>query len=73
MKDPYHPSSMDKLVREMIAVNPEHRPTIEQLMRQEGVKWVKERRRAGATVFEGCFGPADDVLGNMVDAEMTDV
>jgi mitosis inhibitor protein kinase SWE1 len=35
------------------------------------VQWAESRRRAGATVFEGNWGPADEVLAE--DAEMIDV
>lgn len=73
MTDQYDEGSLDKLVKWMIEPVPEHRPTIETVMRQEGVLWVKARRRAGATVFEGCWGPGDEVLGVGVDAEMIDV
>lgn len=80
MKDMYHESSIDQLVKKMLFPEPSFRPTIEDLMKDEGVRWVKERRRAGATVFEGNFGPADEMLvggrgsfGSGEDAEMIDV
>ena len=79
MVDQNHGSSIDKIVNEMICPNPAGRPTIEAIMRTEGVVWVKARRRAGATVFEGTYGPDDTVLtGNFEgsggeDAEMIDV
>ena len=50
---------------------PDHRPKIEQVLQIEGVQWVQGRRRAGATIFEGNWGPADEMLGE--DAEMIDV
>ena len=71
MRDQYDENALDRIVRWMISPNPEDRPTIHQVLETEGVKWVNERRRAGATVFEGNWGPADHVLSS--DSEMTDV
>lgn len=71
MRDMYHDGAIDKLVRCMILPTPEERPRIDQVLESEGVRWVQARRRAGATVFEGNWGPADDVLAD--DAEMIDV
>jgi mitosis inhibitor protein kinase SWE1 len=42
-----------------------------QLLHTVGVQWAESRRRAGATVFEGNWGPADEILAE--DAEMIDV
>jgi mitosis inhibitor protein kinase SWE1 len=71
MKDQYHEQSLDRIVKWMLAPNPEDRPTIHQVLASEGIQWVEKRRRAGATVFEGNWGPGDDVLAD--DAEMMDV
>jgi mitosis inhibitor protein kinase SWE1 len=66
-----HVHALDKIVRWMISPVPQNRPTIHQVLESEGIRWVEARRRAGATVFEGNWGPADDVLAD--DAEMMDV
>lgn len=71
MTDMYHDHALDRLVRCMILPNPKDRPTVHQVLESQGVQWVASRRRAGATVFEGNWGPADDVLVD--DAEMMDV
>ncbi|KAL2071349.1 hypothetical protein VTL71DRAFT_12584 [Oculimacula yallundae] len=71
MKDMYHEDALDKLVRWMISPSPQSRPLINDVLRSGGVEWVAARRRAGATVFEGNWGPADAVLAD--DAEMMDV
>lgn len=71
MKDPQHSWSMDNLVRAMLCPNPKMRPTILQVLQSGGLQWVESRRRAGATVFEGNWGPADELLAD--DAEMMDV
>lgn len=82
MLDPHHAEALDRLVRWMISPEPRHRPLIQQLLDTVGVKWAEARRRAGATVFEGNWGPADDVLlvpepvnghGPCGDAVMLDV
>ncbi|KAG9234807.1 kinase-like protein [Amylocarpus encephaloides] len=67
----YNDQSLDNIVRWMLAPNPAERPTAQQILSSQGVLWVESRRRAGATVFEGNWGPADDVLAD--DAEMMDV
>lgn len=71
MRDMYHEHALDKLVRWMISPTPHDRPLINEILRSGGVEWVATRRRAGATVFEGNWGPADAVLAD--DAEMMDV
>lgn len=71
MVDANHPEAMDKLVRWMISPDSADRPTVDQLLAAFGVRWVDGRKRAGATVYEGNWGPSDEVLG--VDTEMTDV
>jgi mitosis inhibitor protein kinase SWE1 len=71
MKDSHHEWSMDNLVRAMIHPNPEMRPKVLQVLQSGGLQWTETRRRAGATVFEGNWGPADELLAD--DAEMMDV
>ncbi|KAJ9664854.1 mitosis inhibitor protein kinase swe1 [Coniosporium apollinis] len=73
MVDPDDNEALDKLVHWMISPNPEDRPVIDQVYRSGGVQWVEKRRRAGATIYEGNFGPADDVLNHEQDVDMTDV
>jgi mitosis inhibitor protein kinase SWE1 len=71
MVEANHEYALDKLVRWMISPDPADRPTAHQLLETHGVQWAMARRRAGATVFEGNWGPADDIL--LEDAEMIDV
>lgn len=71
MKDQFHEQALDRIVRWMISPAPEDRPTVHQILASDSINWVEARRRAGATVFEGNWGPADDVLAD--DAEMMDV
>jgi mitosis inhibitor protein kinase SWE1 len=71
MVDAADENSLDNLVRWMISPKPQHRPTAVQVSQSYGVRWAERRRRSGATVFEGNWGPADDVL--VEDAEMIDV
>ena len=71
MRDMYHEHALDKLVRWMISPTPQERPVINDILQSGGIEWVAARRRAGATVFEGNWGPADAVLAD--DAEMMDV
>ncbi|KAL8927398.1 MAG: hypothetical protein Q9172_001396 [Xanthocarpia lactea] len=71
MVDAHNPEALDNVVRWMISPNTSDRPFIDQILGTAGVEWVAARRRAGATIFEGNWGPADDVLAD--DAEMIDV
>jgi len=77
MVDPENEEALDKLVRWMINPDPDSRPTVDQLTRSGGVQWVESRRRAGATIYEGNWGPSDDVLNHgqhqAADIAMTDV
>ena len=66
-----HPAALDNMVRWMISPDPADRPVVSQVLAAEGLRWTEVRRRAGATIFEGNYGPADDVL--LHDQEMMDV
>lgn len=55
-------SSMDRIVHAMLHQDPDQRPTADQVLQSFGCQWVDARRRSGATVYEGCFGPSDEVL-----------
>lgn len=68
MRDMYHDYALDGVVRWMISPAPADRPTLDQVLQSQGLRWVESRRRAGATVFEGSWGPADNILAD--DAEM---
>ena len=71
MSDQTHPDALDNIVRWMISPQATHRPIIDQVLATYGVLWAERRRRAGATIFEGNWGPADEVLAD--DSEMIDV
>ncbi|KAJ5888792.1 hypothetical protein N7495_008833 [Penicillium taxi] len=71
MVDSHHDQALDNIVRWMISPEPSDRPTADQILATYGVQFVNRRRRAGATVFEGNWGPADEILAE--DAEMIDV
>ena len=71
MIDATNDQALDKIVRWMISPDPADRPVADQLLQTFGVQWAESRRRAGATVYEGNWGPADEVLAE--DAEMIDV
>lgn len=71
MVDHTNPDALDNVVRWMISPESANRPVIDQVLATYGVHWAEVRRRAGATIFEGNWGPADEVLAD--DAEMIDV
>ncbi|MCJ1281881.1 hypothetical protein MMC26_001204 [Xylographa opegraphella] len=71
MIDSQHDEALDKVVRWMISPQPSNRPVVRQILATAGVRWAFSRRRSGATIYEGNWGPADDVLQD--DAVMTDV
>lgn len=74
MKDPTHPYSLDAVVKWMLSSEPICRPTVYQILGFEVLSWVSNRRRAAATVFEGNWGPADEVMQPIsLDVQMTDV
>ena len=73
MVDRNDPQALDNVVQWMITPDPDRRPTVDQLLACGGVMWVEARRRAGATIWEGNWGPADDVLGHVAAGEGEDV
>ncbi|PNS17513.1 Mitosis inhibitor protein kinase wee1 [Sphaceloma murrayae] len=72
MIDPNNPQSLECLVQRLISPSPEERPGVDDVLWSEGVQWTSRRRRAGATIYEGNWGPADDVLNHGQDIEMWD-
>lgn len=62
MIDQYNPNSLDQIVKWMIAMKPEDRPSIGSILDNPSVQWVSGHRRAGATVYEGQWGPNEDRL-----------
>ncbi|KAI9675141.1 MAG: hypothetical protein M1829_003501 [Trizodia sp. TS-e1964] len=68
MTDAAHDSALEKVVGGMLRPTPATRPVASQILEIPGVVWVAQRRRAGATIFEGNWGPADTVLSD--DEEM---
>ena len=71
MIDANHAEALDRVVRWMISPEPANRPVVDEILRTRGVSWAESRRRAGATIYEGNWGPADEILAD--DAEMIDV
>ena len=71
MTDANNQEALDSIVRWMISPQASDRPIVDQILRTAGVQWAEARRRAGATIYEGNWGPADEVLAD--DAEMIDV
>lgn len=70
MVDQHDPEALDQVVQWMICPDPDRRPTIDQLLAVGGAQWVDARRRAGATIYEGSWGPADSVVSHGQDVEM---
>jgi serine/threonine protein kinase len=50
---------LDDMVRWMLSPSPVERPSCRDILESEVVRWVDERRRAGAVIFEGEFGDED--------------
>jgi mitosis inhibitor protein kinase SWE1 len=62
---------LDDMVRWMLSPNPFERPSCRDILESEVVKWVDQRRRAGAVIFEGEFGPDENgiVEEKQIEAE----
>jgi mitosis inhibitor protein kinase SWE1 len=81
MLDGTHAYSLDRLVAMMLAPDPNERPDVNRILDSAGLAWVAGRRRSGATVYEGNWGPSDNVLArtgwsenkDKGDVEMQDV
>lgn len=71
MRDQKHEYALDSVVRWMISPETSNRPIISDVIASPALQWVESRRRAGATVFEGNWGPADEILAD--DVEMMDI
>lgn len=52
--------NLDRLVSRMLKPNPFERPTASQILEMSECVEIENRRKAGATIFEGEFGPNDD-------------
>ncbi|KAL2891828.1 Mitosis inhibitor protein kinase wee1 [Ceratocystis lukuohia] len=65
--------SLDYLVTAMINPNPASRPTVEQILSWEAMRWVVARRRMPATIYEGRWGPSLDTPAKLCQAEDTEM
>lgn len=54
--------ALDAMVRWMLSPDPLARPSAMALLTTEEVRWVEERRKAGAVIYEGDYGPQPDSL-----------
>lgn len=52
-------NGLEKLVKRMIAADPDARPTAMDLLSTDELHWISVRRRSTATIFEGLWGPCD--------------
>lgn len=52
--------NLDRLVLKMLRPNPFDRPTAQAVLEMDECVEIENRRKAGATIFEGEFGPLDD-------------
>ncbi|KAH6627118.1 hypothetical protein B0J18DRAFT_160369 [Chaetomium sp. MPI-SDFR-AT-0129] len=74
MVDSNDASSLDNIVRWMIEPNAAKRPTAEQVLGCEPIVWITTHRAAGATVYEGNWGPQiGPSVHELIDTEMMDV
>ena len=74
MRDHEDPTSLDNLLQAMLRVDPEQRPNAQQLLEAASISWIAARRTAGATVYEGNWGPEQPLTPPpQADTEMTDV
>ncbi|KAK4463388.1 mitosis inhibitor protein kinase [Cladorrhinum samala] len=72
MEDFDNPHSLDNTAKWMIQPNPADRPTAQQLLSSPPVSWVAKRRRCGATVYEGNWGPhVGSAVEGLVETEMS--
>ena len=55
---------LDDIVHWMLSPIPDERPSCTDILTSDALRWVGARRRAGAVVYEGKFGPNE---GNTVE------
>ncbi|KAJ9106493.1 hypothetical protein QFC19_003223 [Naganishia cerealis] len=53
-------NNLDQLVHKMLRPDPFERPTAKAILEMPECITIEERRKAGAIIFEGEFGPTDD-------------
>ncbi|KAK9458241.1 kinase-like domain-containing protein [Dipodascopsis uninucleata] len=63
---------LDKLVKWMLKPIPTERPTIHDILNSYEVQSVESRRKAGAIIYEGDFGPEPDAAKLDQDVGMVD-
>lgn len=62
MTNQYDANSLDSIVKWMLSPIPDDRPSINEFMEHPSMVWIRDHRRAGATVFEGNWGPNEERL-----------
>lgn len=74
MLDSEDSEALDKVVKWMMSPEPSERPVVSQILDLGSIDWVNRRRRAGAVVFEGQWGPPNHVLNfEDPDEQMLDI
>jgi mitosis inhibitor protein kinase SWE1 len=66
------PGKLDEIVKWMLSPKPGDRPSCQDLLQNEQVRWVYSRRRAGAVIYEGDFGPESEVDEDKEEMEDVD-
>ena len=66
------PGKLDEIVKWMLSPKPGDRPSCQDLLQNEQVRWVDSRRRAGAVIYEGDFGPESEVDEDKEEMEDVD-
>lgn len=60
---------LDDMVMWMLSPGAGDRPSCAAILRSEEVRWVDARRRAGAVIFEGEFGPEEESVEEKLEDE----
>ncbi|KAK9475549.1 kinase-like domain-containing protein [Dipodascopsis tothii] len=63
---------LDNLVKWMLSPEPSQRPTVSDILMTDEVKFVEARRKSGAVIFEGEYGPIPDTMEKEDDISMLD-
>lgn len=64
--------ALDRIVKWMLRPVPSERPTVEDIFNTPEVQLVDERRKAGAIIFEGEYGPNPETNTTTEDGDMLD-
>ncbi|KAF3939327.1 hypothetical protein ABW19_dt0203277 [Dactylella cylindrospora] len=65
--------SLKYMIKWLISPDPSHRPNTDEILQSVELRWIKTRRRSGAVVYEGEWGPYEGTTDFCEEMDISDL